>query len=96
MGSLPERLEKTDKKLKRALAYCLLTGLFIVAFVLLVYYKKFLSQHWDKPVPVDVYEHFIAGTRAVVYIVLPAVSAGYFLVGYMIWHYRRKRDATTE
>jgi hypothetical protein len=91
-----EKLEKADKRLKRSLIFCLVMGLFIIGFSLVIYLKHFLSKDWDKPVPVAVFQYFITGTRDLVYVMLPAVGAGYILVAYRIWYYRRQRNAVKE
>ena len=90
------KLENADKKLNGALIFCVFMGLLVLGFVLVVYLKHFLEQDWNKPVPVDVFQSFIQGTRVVVYTALPAVGAGYILVGYRIWNYRRKRNSVKE
>jgi ABC-type dipeptide/oligopeptide/nickel transport system permease component len=95
MSTPPDRLKEADKKLKVALACCLILGPLILAFVLIVYYKNFLL-HWDKPMPVGACNDFIDAARAVVFIILPALSVGYFVIAYIIWHYRRKRDIQAE
>ena len=84
-------LEKADKDLKTALMLCLFMGLFPVGCVLFVYFSGWISKDWDKPVPVDVYRAYMEATRTLVYGVLPSISFGYLVVGYAIWHYRRKR-----
>lgn len=73
-------------------------GLFIIGFSLLIYLKHFLSKDWDgdKPVPVAVFNYLISGTRYLVYLMLPALGAGYILVAYRIWYYRRQRNAVKE
>ena len=89
-------MKKADKKLVFALALCLLLGVMTITFSLYTYLEHTFQKDWDKPMPVDVIQPLLDSVRALVYVLLPTFGVGWFVVGYAIWDYRRKRGAIKE
>jgi len=88
------KLKKADRALMAAFLFCFFVGLAIVAFVLRTYFKNELwVDTQTKPASVDLYDSLFVVAHILVYWLFPVFAAGFFLVGYIIWNYRRKRGA---
>jgi uncharacterized iron-regulated membrane protein len=90
-----DKIKKADRHLMIALIFCLFMGFAFLAFVLRTYLKHELltDPNLGKPVSADLYQSLFVVTQILVYWVLTCAAVGYFVVGYAIWNYRRKRGA---
>jgi uncharacterized membrane protein YjgN (DUF898 family) len=87
-----DKMKKADRALMAAFVFCLIVGLATFAFILRTYLKhELLTDTQSTPAPVDVYDSLFVVAHMFVYWFCPCVAAGYLLVGYVIWNYRRKR-----
>ena len=88
------KMKKADRALMVAFIYCLFVGLATFVFILRAYLKdELLTDTQSKPASVDVYDSLFVVAHILTYWLLPCLAAGYLLVGYTIWNYRRKRGA---
>ncbi|MEI6075333.1 MAG: hypothetical protein WCS94_07160 [Verrucomicrobiota bacterium] len=71
-----------------------MSGLMTAAFVFRTYLKNELwTNTQTKPASVDLYDSLFVVAHIFVYIICPVFAAGYLLIGYIIWNYRRQRGA---
>jgi hypothetical protein len=71
-------------------------GVIISVFSLNICLKDELQRYWDKPAPIQFVQSLIEFIRVLAYWSMPVAAGIFFFVGYLIWQYRRKRDAIKE
>ena len=83
-----DKMKKADRALLWALICCLFMGSAFLGFTLRTYLKHDLlnEMQYDRTTLFD-------AARTVAYWIFPCVNVGFFVVGYAIWNYRRKRGA---
>ena len=74
---------------------CLVLGLMLLTFTLHAYFTHQLQSDmdWNKPVPAALYQTLLETMRIMTYELFPLIAAGFIMVAFAIWDYRRKRGA---
>ena len=93
-----DQIKKADKKLLVVMIFCLVIGLMLITFTLHAYITHQLQKDmdWNKPVPPADYQSVLESLRILTFQAFPMIGAGFILIAYAIWDYRRKRGAIND
>lgn len=82
------KIANLDRSLKMALIACMAVAVLISSLV--VY--EFSEIHYRKvTLPVEKHQALVKSVEYLLFVVMPLLAGGYFLMGFVMWNYLRKK-----